>query len=145
MAQLNKTYKAINLTARVASHSKPWNPECIFTVDDHSHSFKLANFHGPFQWHSHSNTDETFLVVSGGPIKIELNTTAANPSQAEAHGPSDIVEIAQGEIFCVPRGMQHRPVADVEAGVLMVERVGTVNVGEREGSDMKVDVDESDR
>ena len=145
MADSRKIYQAINLATRASTHSKPWNPECLFTVDDHSHSFKLAKFSGSFPWHSHPNTDETFLVVIGGPIKIELNTTARNPQEAEEGGATDVVAVGQGEIFCVPRGMQHRPVAEAEAGVMMVERVGTVNVGDREDSEMKVEVDESGR
>lgn len=140
-----KQYQPINLASRLESHTKPWSPECLQTIDDHSHSFKLAKFSGAFPWHSHSNTDETFLVVTGGPIKIKLNTTASSPEEAEKEGASDVVELQQGEMFCVPRGMQHRPVAEVEAGVLMVEKVGTVNTGDLEGSEMRVEVDESGR
>lgn len=143
MAQ--KQYKAINLATQASTHTKPWNPECLFTVDDHSHSHKLAKFSGGFAWHSHPNTDETFLVVSVGPIKIKLHTSARSPEAAEREGSTEAVEIRQGEIFCVPRGMQHRPSAEVEAGVLMVERVGTVNTGDRLGSEMRVVVEESGR
>ena len=140
-----KKYQAINLPTRAAAHTKPWQPECLQTVDDSSHSFKLAKFHGTFPWHSHQNTDETFLVMTGGPIRIDLNTSATTPEEAEAQGATETVKMGAGDLFCVPRGMQHRPVADVEAGVLMVEKVGTVNTGERVGSEMEVVVDEGGR
>lgn len=144
MAATKGPYRPINLAEQVASITKPWNPTCLLTVND-SHSFKLANFHGAFPWHSHSNTDETFMVLKGGPIEIELNTTAKTPDEAEKDGATDVVTMEKGEMFCVPKGMQHRPSAEVEAAVMMVEKVGTLNVGERTESELRVDVDESGR
>ena len=103
---------------------------------------KIATIKGDFVWHSHAETDEVFYCVSGGPFRIELATLASSPEEAEKSGKDDEVELKVGDVFCVPRGMQHRPVADVEAGILMIEKVGTVNTGERTESGRTVHVEE---
>lgn len=86
-----------------------------------------------------------FYCVSGGPFRIELSTKTTSPSEAEANGADEVVEMNVGDVFCVPRGMQHRPVADVETGILMLEKVGTVNTGDREGDARTKYVDEGNR
>ena len=74
---------------------------------------------------------------------MELNTTASSPAEAEKLGADQVVDLKPGEIFSVPRGMQHRPVAgNEEVGILMVEKVGTLNTGDVEGSERTVVVDE---
>ena len=103
---------------------------------------KIATIKGDFVWHSHPETDEVFYCVSGGPFRIELASSASSPEEAEKSGKDDEVELKVGDVFCVPRGMQHRPVADVEAGILMIEKVGTVNTGERTESGRTVHVEE---
>ena len=102
---------------------------------------KIATIKGDFIWHSHPDTDEVFYCVSGGPFRIELSTQAQSAEEAEKIGRDDVVELAVGDVFCVPRGTQHRPVADVETGILMIEKVGTVNTGDREGDERTVYVD----
>lgn len=126
--------RAISLPRRVESITSHWTPQHILTLNA-SHSLKLATIHGAFIWHSHPDTDELFHCVSGGPFRIELATNANSPAEAEEAGADEVVEMSVGDVFCVPRGMQHRPVAEVEAGILMVEKVGTVNTGDREGDD----------
>ena len=135
--------KPVNLLEKLASVHEPWQPECITTVDDMSHSLKIAKFKGSFDWHSHPNTDETFYCVSGGPVHIDLNTEARTPEEAERNGATQTVELNAGDIFCVRKNMQHRPRAEVEAGVLMFEKVGTSNVGDNVSSSKKVHVQES--
>jgi len=134
-------HTAINLQQRVASVEGHWNPQHLMTLDG-SHSLKVANIKGGFIWHSHPNTDELFYCISGGPLKMELSTKALSPEEAEKLGLDELVEVKVGDVFCVPRAMQHRPVADVETGILMVERVGTVNTGDREGDERTVYVKE---
>lgn len=107
-----------------------------------THSMKVAKIKGDFIWHSHPETDEVFYCVSGGPFRLELATKARSPDEAENTGPDDVVELKVGDVFCVPKAMQHRPVADVETGILMTEKVGTVNTGDREGDARTVYVDE---
>ncbi|KAK0336217.1 hypothetical protein LTR91_005282 [Friedmanniomyces endolithicus] len=134
-------HTAINLRERTANVQGFWNPEHLLTLDQ-SHSLKIANVKGGFIWHSHPNTDEMFYCVSGGPLRMELCTTAKTPEDAEKTGPDEVVVLNVGDVFSVPRGMQHRPVAENETGILMIEKVGTVNTGDREGDERTVYVDE---
>ena len=134
-------HKAVNLNSRVDAITSPWQPELFLKMND-THSLKVAKFKGDFIWHSHDNTDEAFYCVSGGPFRIELSTSASSPEEAERLGADEVVELKVGDVFCVPLGMQHRPVADVEAGVLMIEKVGTINTGERKDTDRRVHVEE---
>ena len=76
-------------------------------------------------------------------MAIHLSTQARSPAEAEQNGADHVVELRVGDVFCVPRNMQHKPVADVESGILMIEKVGTVNTGDREGDVRTVHVDES--
>ena len=135
------TPKVINLPTRLESITSHWSPECVVTANA-SHSFKIAKLKGDFIWHSHPDTDEVFYCVSGGPLRIELSTRAKSPAEAEKLGADDVAELNVGDLFCVPQGMQHRPVGDGETGVLIVEKVGTVNTGDREGDAKTVYVDE---
>lgn len=128
------TYASINLQDRVKAITSHWTPQHIATVNS-SHSLKLATIHGSFIWHSHPETDELFLCVSGGPFRIELATEAKDAKEAESVGADQSVELRVGDVFNVPMGMQHRPVADAETGILMLEKVGTVNTGDREGDE----------
>ncbi|MBL8892494.1 MAG: cupin domain-containing protein [Planctomycetaceae bacterium] len=78
------------------------------------YQFKLVKVQGEFVWHEHAETDEAFIVLKGR-LKIEL--------------PETTVELATGELFVVPRGIQHRPSADHECHVLVIEPRGVVNTG----------------
>ena len=134
-------YKAVNIKDRVDAITEHFQPELLLTLNN-SHSMKIAQIKGPFIWHCHPETDEVFYCVSGGPFRIELSTKARSPEEAEKLGCDDAVELKVGDVFCIPQGMQHRPVADVETGILMIEKVGTVNTGDREGNERTVYVDE---
>ena len=134
-------YKAENINSRVNAITGHWQPELLLTLNN-SHSLKIAQIEGDFIWHSHPDTDELFYCVSGGPFRIELNTNAKSPEGADKLGRNESVELKVGDVFCVPRGMQHRPMADVETVILMIEKVGTVNTGDREGDKRTVYVDE---
>jgi mannose-6-phosphate isomerase-like protein (cupin superfamily) len=124
-----------NLTQRVDQIKSHWQPEHLMTVDS-SHTLKVAKIQGSFIWHCHPDTDEVFYCVSGGPMKLELSTKATSPEHAEELGVDQTVELRVGDIFKVPRGVQHRPVAEIETGIMMIEKVGTVNTGDREGHKM---------
>jgi mannose-6-phosphate isomerase-like protein (cupin superfamily) len=78
------------------------------------YQFKLAKLHGEFVWHSHEETDEVFIVLDGA-LSIELRDRT--------------VELATGEMFVVPKGVEHRPVALQECAVMLVEPRGVVNTG----------------
>lgn len=93
-----------------------WSPRVIAELNDYQ--FKLAKLEGAFVWHSHAETDEAFLVVEGA-LRIELRDGA--------------VELRAGELYVVPRGVEHRPVADAPCSVLLIEPRGVVNTGETGG------------
>lgn len=125
----------VNLNSRVGSIKGHWQPEHLMTVDS-SHTLKIAKIKGSFIWHSHPETDEVFYCVSGGPMRLEISSKATSPEQAEQLGVDHTVELKVGDMFKVPQGVQHRPIADVETGIMMIERVGTVNTGDREGHEL---------
>ncbi|GAB7359816.1 hypothetical protein MBLNU230_g6984t1 [Neophaeotheca triangularis] len=124
-----------NLATSISQVTSPWSPKHLLTLNN-SHSLKVAKLHGDFIWHSHPDTDELFYCVSGGPFVIDIHHSAASAEEAEEAGAEEVVEVGVGDVFCVPRGVQHRPRADVETGVLLIEKVGTVNTGDREGGGM---------
>lgn len=124
----------INLNDRVEAIQGHWQPEHVLTVDS-SHTLKVAKIQGSFIWHSHPDTDEVFYCVSGGPMRLEFSTKASSPQEAEELGVDQTIVLKVGDMFKVPRGLQHRPVADAETGIMMIEKVGTANTGDREGHD----------
>lgn len=130
-----------NLQERAGLISSYWNPEHVLTVNG-SHSLKIARIKGEFIWHSHPETDEVFQCLSGGPFSIQLCTTGRTPEEAEQMGADKEVHLKVGDLFCVPKGMQHRPIAHEDTGILMIEKVGTVNTGDREGHERTVHVQE---
>ena len=91
-------------------------PKVIAEMNDYQ--FKLVKVKGEFVWHNHSDTDEVFIVIEGC-LKIEF---------AE-----ETVELNAGEMYVVPKGVQHKPYSDEECKILLVEPKGVVNTGEAEG------------
>ena len=90
-----------------------WSPRVVAEVDD---SFvKVAKVHGEFIWHAHDGEDELFLVLKGR-LTIEIEN-------------SEPVELNEGELFVVPKGVRHRPVAEEECHVLLIERKTTLHTG----------------
>ncbi len=105
--------RAINLAGRLASFEGHWQPRTVATFN--GHDIMVVKIKGAFTWHSHADTDDLFLVLHGR-IRIELR--------------DGDVELGPGELFVVPRDAEHRPVADEEAHVLLIERTGTPNTGD---------------
>jgi mannose-6-phosphate isomerase-like protein (cupin superfamily) len=89
-----------------------WSPRVIGEVDDAY--IKVAKVHGSLAWHSHDEEDELFLVLKGH-LRIELETGA--------------VELGEGEMFIVPKGVRHNPVAEEECQILLIERKSTLHTG----------------
>ena len=106
----------VNLAAKLALLDKPYSPGIVGYLND----LKLAvvKAHGDFVWHKHDETDDFFLVVKGR-LRIELRDR--------------VVDLEAGELFVVPRGVEHRPRADEEAHVLLIEPRGTPNTGDAGG------------
>ena len=106
----------INLQDKFAKFSEHWTPKVIAEMNDYQ--FKLVKIEGEFVWHNHSDTDEVFIVVEGKmKIEFELET----------------IELNQGEMYVVPKGVQHKPYAEQECKVMLVEPKGVVNTGENSG------------
>jgi mannose-6-phosphate isomerase-like protein (cupin superfamily) len=105
--------KAINLTEKLATFSDHWSPKIVAGFN--GHDIMLVKVAGEFVWHSHPDTDDFFLVLEGR-LTIELRDGA--------------VELGPGELFVVPRGVEHRPVAAGEAHILLIEPAGTPNTGD---------------
>ena len=108
----------INLSACLRQFSEHWSPRIIASLNDQE--VKLAKFQGAFDWHAHENEDELFLVVQGE-FTMEFRDRS--------------VILREGEIIVVPRGVEHRPVAEQECHVLLFEPAGIINTGNARKSD----------
>ena len=105
----------VNVSEKLALINEHWTPKVIAELNDYQ--IKLARLSGEFVWHQHDETDEMFYCV-GGVLKIEL--------------PDRTVTLHPGDVFVVPRGVQHRPVADEECQVMLIEPIGVINTGDAE-------------
>lgn len=105
--------QAINLNEKLSRFDEPWAPRIIAQMNDVH--FKLAKIQGEFIWHQHPETDEAFLVIKGF-MRIQF--------------PDQTIELARGELCVVPRGVEHRPAADEECQILLIEPAGTRNTGD---------------
>jgi mannose-6-phosphate isomerase-like protein (cupin superfamily) len=107
---------SVNLTEKFSLITKQWDPKAIARLNDYH--IKIAKIQGEFVWHSHPETDEVFLVVDG------LLTIHLRDGE---------LQLKEGELCVIPRGIEHKPAADQECQILMVEPAGTVNTGDAGG------------
>ena len=105
--------KKINLASKYKKINEHWSPKVVAEMNDYQ--FKLAKIKNDFIWHSHEDTDETFIVVEGK-IYIEFE--------------DETVELSEGEMIVVPKGKKHRPYADEEAKIMLIEPKGVRNTGD---------------
>lgn len=110
-------HQAINFADKFRRFDDHWSPRVIAEMNDYQ--FKLVKLQGQFVWHDHADTDEVFVVLEGE-MAIELRDGR--------------VELATGEMFVVPKGVEHRPVAEKECRVMLIEPRGVVNTGEAGGA-----------
>jgi mannose-6-phosphate isomerase-like protein (cupin superfamily) len=108
--------EAVNLKSKFGLFSDHWAPRVIAQMNDYQ--FKLVRLQGEFVWHEHNDTDETFLVIEGS-MAIEFTDR--------------VVELNAGEMTVVRRGEAHRPFAERECQVMIIEPAGVVNTGETGG------------
>ncbi|TXC97719.1 cupin domain-containing protein [Streptomyces sp. ISID311] len=106
----------VNLADKLSQFSDLWSQKKVADLNDYE--VKLAKLKGEFVWHSHEDTDELFLVISGR-LTLQLRD-------------GDVV-LGPGELFVVPRGVEHCPVADEETAILLLEPAGTLNTGDAGG------------
>ena len=111
--------KKLNLHEKLSQINDHWNPRIAAELN--GQYVKLVKFQGPFTWHHHENEDELFMVVKGR-FRMEYRDDDGEQS----------VWIEEGEMIVVPRGVEHRPVADEECEVLLFEPVSTLNTGNTE-------------
>ncbi|KAB8158391.1 cupin domain-containing protein [Streptomyces sp. 3MP-14] len=109
--------EAVNLAHRLSLFNELWAQKKIADLNDYE--VKLAKLKGEFVWHSHPETDELFLVLDGR-LTIQLR------------GRADVV-LGPGELFVVPRGVEHCPLAEEETAILLLEPAGTLNTGDAGG------------
>ncbi len=102
----------VNIAEKLSMFDDHWQPRIVGELN--GQHVKLVKFTGPFVWHHHEVEDEMFLVVKGA-FKMELRDRA--------------VDLNEGEFLIVPRGVEHRPVAEQEAQVLLFEPATTLNTG----------------
>lgn len=102
----------VNLAEKLATFSAHWSPKIVGELN--GQHVKLVKLLGPFDWHHHEHEDELFLVVKGRFV-MELRDRA--------------LPIEEGELVVIPRGVEHRPVAEEETHVLLFEPAGTLNTG----------------
>jgi mannose-6-phosphate isomerase-like protein (cupin superfamily) len=102
----------IDLSEKLSLFDEQWSPRVVAELN--GQQVKLVKLEGEFVWHSHSDEDELFLVLKGK-LRIELREGA--------------VDLGPGQMAVVPRGVEHRPVADGEVHVLLFEPAGTLNTG----------------
>ena len=105
--------KAISPQRAAAALGELWSPRVIAAVDDAY--VKVARVHGEFVWHAHENEDELFFILQGA-LRIELEGAA--------------VELKAGDLYVVPKGVRHRPVAENECQVMLLERKSTLHTGD---------------
>jgi mannose-6-phosphate isomerase-like protein (cupin superfamily) len=110
----------INLNEKLALIKDHWNPRIVAELN--GQYLKLVKFQGPFTWHHHEHEDEMFFVVKG---RFRMDFREANDGSNSERS----VWIEPGEFIVVPRGVEHRPVAEEEAEVLLFEPVATLNTG----------------
>ncbi|MGP5309900.1 cupin domain-containing protein [Vreelandella alkaliphila] len=106
----------VNLSEKFSKFAEHRSPRVVAEMNDYQ--IKLAKFQGDFVWHDHKDTDEVFLVVKGA-MGIELR--------------DGTVHLSEGEVYVVPKGVEHRPFAEDECHVLLIEPRSVVNTGDSGG------------
>jgi mannose-6-phosphate isomerase-like protein (cupin superfamily) len=111
------TRQPINFRQKFALVAERWQPRVVAEMNDYQ--FKIVKLQGDFIWHDHQDTDETFIVVEGE-LRIDFRDGA--------------VTVAAGEMFVVPKGVAHKPYAENEVKLLLIEPRGVLNTGHEGGA-----------
>lgn len=110
------TYEAINFGKKFALFDGQWQPKVVAEMNDYQ--FKIVKLQGDFIWHDHKDTDETFMVIEGE-LRIDFR--------------DGMVWVAAGEMFVVPKCVEHKPYAEQEVKLLLIEPRGVLNTGHEGG------------
>ena len=111
---IKKRSKKINLGQKFEKFQDYWSPRVVYEMNDYQ--VKLAKILGEFVWHKHDTTDELFYVIQGE-MKIVFKDGA--------------VDLSKGEMYIVPKGVNHKPIAEKECHIMLIEPRGIVNTGEK--------------
>ena len=106
------TYTSINFRQKLGLFDERWKPKVIAEMNDYQ--FKVLKLQGDFIWHDHKDTDETFIVIEGD-LRVDFRDGA--------------VHVRTGELFVVPKGVEHKPYAENEVKLLLIEPRGVLNTG----------------
>ena len=112
-----KELKSINVSEKFEKISDHWTPKVIAEMNDYQ--FKLVKVEGEFVWHAHKGTDETFIVLDGE-LTIEFRDRT--------------ITLSKGEMIVVPKGVEHKPAAETECRIMIIEPKGVTNTGDAGGS-----------
>jgi len=110
-------YQAINFADKLRKFSDHWSPRVVAELNDNQ--LKLVKIQGEFVWHRHTDTDEVFVVLRG-----EMEIAFRDGS----------VSLGEGEMFVVPKGVEHKPIATHECHILLIEPRGVANTGDAGGA-----------
>ena len=110
------THTPLNLREKLDLFDDLWSPRVIAEMNDYQ--FKVVKIQGDFVWHDHPDTDETFIVLDGS-LRIDFRDGA--------------VTLGAGEMYVVPKGVEHKPFAEHEVQMMLIEPRGVVNTGEAGG------------
>lgn len=115
--------QAINLAEKLTKFTDHWSPKIVSGFN--GHDIMVVKVKGEFNWHDHADSDDFFLVLKGS---IRIETEQGN------------VTLNPGELYVVPRGVKHRPVAEEEAHLLLIEPAGLPNTGDAETAAVKDEI-----
>ena len=107
------THRAINFSEKFALFDEHWQPRVIAEMNDYQ--FKVVKLKGDFVWHHHADTDEVFIVLDGT-LRIDFRDGAVN--------------VGAGEMYVVPKGVEHKPFAEQEVKMILIEPRGVLNTGD---------------
>lgn len=110
------SYKAVNFSEKFSALNETWSPRVVAEMNDYQ--FKIVKLEGDFIWHDHQETDETFVVMAGE-LRIDFR--------------DGCVRIGAGEMFVVPKGVEHKPFAEHEVKLLLIEPRCVLNTGHAGG------------
>jgi mannose-6-phosphate isomerase-like protein (cupin superfamily) len=116
-------HSSINLSQKLALFTEHWSPKIVANINDYD--VMVVKVKGDFVWHKHDDTDDFFLVLSGQ-LRIDLRDGA--------------VTLNPGELYVVPKGVEHKPYAEVETHLLLIEPRGVPNTGDEKTAATKVTI-----
>lgn len=117
-------YTPISFAQKLALFTEHWKPKVVAEMNDYQ--FKLVKISGDFLWHSHADTDETFIVLDGT-LRLDFRDGA--------------VTVQTGEMYVVPKGVEHKPSAEHEVKLMLIEPRGVANTGDEAANERTAPLD----